>query len=168
MRPVTRALLLDFDDTLIDTKAATVAAGTVAVAELWPEAGAEVHHAAGFHFQRDPSGFFGRFTVGELGFVPMMEARVADLLEMFTLKAINDVNLRFQNAYAGPSRRMCACSTMSCPSWRLPPRRGSRWVCSPARRRTTRNRSSRSPVLRVSSPSWRPETPWDSGKQTPG
>jgi len=44
MRPVTTALLLDVDDTLIDTKAAMVAAGAVAVARLWPEAGDDVHH----------------------------------------------------------------------------------------------------------------------------
>ena len=100
MRPVTSALLLDVDDTLIDTRAAMVAAGAAAVAELWPEAGAEVHHAAGVHFHRDPSGFFGRFATGELGFAQMREARVADLLEAFSFTAIDEVNRRFEEAYA--------------------------------------------------------------------
>jgi putative hydrolase of the HAD superfamily len=99
MRPVTNALLLDVDDTLIDTRAAMVAAGEAAVAELWPEVGAEVHHAAGVHFHGDPSGFFGRFTTGELGFAQMREARVADLLEVFSLRAIGEVNRRFEDAY---------------------------------------------------------------------
>ena len=100
MRPVTRALLLDFDDTLIDTRAAMVAAGAAAVAELWPGTGAEVHHAAGVAFHGDPSGYFGRFTTGELGFAQMREARVAELLEAFSLKATDEVHRRFEDAYA--------------------------------------------------------------------
>lgn len=100
MRPLTTALLLDVDDTLIDTRAATVAAGAAAVAELWPEAGAEVNHAAGVHYHGDPSGFFARFATGELGLAQMWEARVADLLEVFYLKATDDVNRRFGEAFA--------------------------------------------------------------------
>ena len=97
--PVTRALLLDVDDTLIDTRAAMVAAGAAAVAALWPEAGAEVHHDAGVHFHRDPGGFFTRFATGELGFAQMREARVAELLETFSLTATDEVNRRFEEAY---------------------------------------------------------------------
>ncbi|HET7303783.1 MAG TPA: HAD family hydrolase, partial [Segeticoccus sp.] len=55
-------LLLDVDDTLVDTRAAMVAAGTAAVAALWPDVGEEVHRAAGARFHRDPGGFFTRFT----------------------------------------------------------------------------------------------------------
>jgi len=97
--PVTRALLLDVDETLIDTRAAMVAAGAAAVAALWPEAGAEVHHDAGVHFHRDPGGFFTRFATGELGFAQMREARVAELLETFSLTATDEVNRRFEEAY---------------------------------------------------------------------
>ena len=100
MRPVTTALLLDMDDTLIDTKAAMLAAGAVAVATLWPEAGADVHHAAGVRFHGDPAGFFGRFTTGEQSFAEMREARVADLVELFSFRAIDDVIRRFEDAYA--------------------------------------------------------------------
>jgi putative hydrolase of the HAD superfamily len=99
MRRVTRALLLDVDDTLIDTRAAMVAAGAAAVAALWPEAGPQVHQDAGVHFHRDPAGFFMRFTTGELGFAQMREARVADLVGVFSLKAIDEVNRRFEEAY---------------------------------------------------------------------
>ena len=94
------ALLLDVDDTLIDTRAAMVAAGEAAVAQLWSQVGAEVHQAAGVHFHGDPSGFFGRFTTGEMSFAEMRQARVADLLESFCLTAIDGVNKRFDDAYA--------------------------------------------------------------------
>ncbi len=99
---MTTALLLDVDDTLIDTRAAMVAAGAAAVARLWPEAGAEVHQAAGVRFHGDPGGYFGRFTTGELAFAAMREARIDDLLEEFSLEAIDDVVLRFEEAY-GPA-----------------------------------------------------------------
>jgi putative hydrolase of the HAD superfamily len=99
-RTVISGLLLDVDDTLMDTRAAMVAAGTAAVAELWPDAGAQVHHDAAVHFQGDPQGFFHRFTSGELGFAQMRRARVADLLEFFSLAATEDVSRRFEDAYA--------------------------------------------------------------------
>ena len=94
------ALLLDVDDTLIDTRGAMVAAGVAAVAELWPHVRPEVHHAAAVHFQADPSGLFGRFTRGEMSFTEMRQARVADLLEAFSLSDVDEVNARFEDAYA--------------------------------------------------------------------
>ena len=99
---MTSTLLLDLDDTLIDTRAAMVAAGAAAVAELWPEVGAAVAYAAGVHFHRDPSGFFERFATGELDFAQMRRARIADLLEAFSLRAIDELNGRFEGAY-GPA-----------------------------------------------------------------
>jgi putative hydrolase of the HAD superfamily len=96
---VTGALLLDVDDTLIDTRTAMVAAGEAAVAELWPQAGAQVHHAAGVRFHADPNGFFGRFTTGELSFPQMREARIADLLASFPLTPVLDISRRFEAAY---------------------------------------------------------------------
>jgi len=99
---VTRALLLDVDDTLVDTRSAMVAAGEAAVAELWPQAGAEVQHAAAVRFHGDPSGFFGRFTTGEMTFAQMRQARVADLQQSFSLAAVDEVSRRFEDAY-GPA-----------------------------------------------------------------
>ena len=93
------ALLLDVDDTLIDTRTAMVAAGQSAVAQLWPQSGAAAQHAAGVHFHGDPGGFFGRFTRGEISFEQMRAARVADLLESFALGAVEEVNGRFEDAY---------------------------------------------------------------------
>lgn len=100
--PVIAAVLLDVDDTLIDTRAAMVAAGEAAAAELWPRAGPEVHHAAAVRFHADPSGFFLRFTAGELSFPEMREARVVDLLEFFSLAPTGEVTLRFEEVY-GPA-----------------------------------------------------------------
>jgi putative hydrolase of the HAD superfamily len=97
---VIKALLLDVDDTLIDTRGAMVAAGVAAVAELWPQLPPEAQHAAATHFQADPRGWFGRFTRGEMSFSAMRQARVADLLETFSLSDIHEVNARFEDAYA--------------------------------------------------------------------
>ena len=102
MRRETTALLLDVDDTLIDTRAAMVAAGAAAVAELWPEVDPAVSQAAGVHFHQDPGGFFARFTTGELAFAQMRAARLTDLLEAFSLRAIDSVNQRFEDVY-GPT-----------------------------------------------------------------
>jgi putative hydrolase of the HAD superfamily len=97
---VITVLLLDFDDTLIDTRAAMVTAGAAAVAHLWPQAGPALHNAAGVRFHGDPGGFFGRYTSGQLSFAEMREARVADLVEVFSLKPIDDLVPRFEDAYA--------------------------------------------------------------------
>lgn len=77
-----------------------VAAAEAAVAELSPEAGPEMRHAAGVHFHADPGGFFGRFTTGELSFRQMRQARVADLLDSFGLAASDEVSARFEAVYA--------------------------------------------------------------------
>jgi len=97
--PAITAVLLDVDDTLIDTRAAMVAAGEAAVAGLWPQAGPEVHHAAAVRFHADPGGLFLRFAAGELSFPEMREARIGDLLEFFSLTATGEVLLRFEEIY---------------------------------------------------------------------
>lgn len=79
-----------------------VAAGEAAVAGLWPQAGPQVHHAAAVRFHGDPNGFFLRFTTGELTFAQMRQARVADLLESFSLAATGEVTVRFEQLY-GPA-----------------------------------------------------------------
>jgi len=96
---VITALLLDVDDTLIDTRAAMVSAGQAAVGQLWPGAGASVHHGAGVRFHADPRGYFGRFTAGRMSFAQMRAARLADLLETFALGEVEDVGAAFEDAY---------------------------------------------------------------------
>jgi putative hydrolase of the HAD superfamily len=97
--PAISAILFDVDDTLLDTRAAMVAAGEAAAAALWPEAGPGVHHGAGVHFHRDPDGIFGRFTTGELSFAQMRQARVADLLEFVALAPPDEAFQRFGEVY---------------------------------------------------------------------
>lgn len=94
-----RAVLLDLDDTLLDTGAAMVAAGEAAAAALWPQAGPEVQHGAGVHFQADQSGIFARFTTGELSFAQMRHARVADLLDFLALAPADEAVQRFEDVY---------------------------------------------------------------------
>ena len=94
-----RALLLDVDDTLVDTRAAMVAAGGAAAASLWPEEPPEVHHRAGVHFHRDPGGWFRRYTAGEMAFEAMRAARVADLVAVLGLEPVDDAHRRFEVAY---------------------------------------------------------------------
>ena len=93
------ALLLDVDDTLIDTRAAMVSATQAAVGQLWPRAGANAHYAAGVHFHADPRGYFGRFTAGKMSFAKMRAARLADLIETFALGEVEEVSAAFEDAY---------------------------------------------------------------------
>ena len=76
--PFLRALLLDVDDTIIDTRRAMVAAGTTAGAALWPDAPPEVQAAFGLRFHDDPAGWFARFAAGEVGFERMRKERVRE------------------------------------------------------------------------------------------
>ncbi|HET8599809.1 MAG TPA: HAD family hydrolase [Segeticoccus sp.] len=92
-------LLLDVDDTLVDTRAAMVAAGTAAVAALWPDVAPEVHRAAGTHFHQDPGGYFTKFTTGEMAFAEMRAARVAEMVRAHGLTEVADVATRFEEAY---------------------------------------------------------------------
>lgn len=100
------ALLLDVDDTLVDTRAAMVEAGTAAVAALWPDAGAEAHHRGGLLFHGDPGGYFNRFVAGELSFDAMRAARVAAMQDELGLARLDHLAERFEQAYA-PAYATC-------------------------------------------------------------
>lgn len=100
------ALLLDVDDTLVDTRAAMVEAGTAAVAALWPEAGSEAHARGGVVFHGDPRGYFERFVTGEMTFAEVRAARVAAMLEELGLDPVDDQVARFERAYA-PAHARC-------------------------------------------------------------
>ena len=71
------ALILDVDDTLVDTSAAMRAAARAAALEVWPESGAAAREAFAEHFLSDPRGIFDRYTAGELRFHEMRKARIA-------------------------------------------------------------------------------------------
>ena len=74
-----RAVLLDVDDTLIDTRAAMHQAGTVASGVVWPAADRSRIALAGERFRSDPDGFFGAYTRGESTFAAMRRARIGAL-----------------------------------------------------------------------------------------
>lgn len=76
-----RAVLLDVDDTLLDTTAAMYAAATAAVAAVWPSRSPAWHAQAGVRFRHDPGGYFRRYTAGELDFGQMRSSRLAEVAE---------------------------------------------------------------------------------------
>jgi len=105
----TTGLLLDLDDTLIDTRAGMVEAGRAAASVLWPGAGQVLHQAAGVHFQADPRGFFGQYVDGSLDFASMRARRVADLVETFSLTRVADAQACFERVYEPAFRANVRC-----------------------------------------------------------
>lgn len=80
-----RGLVLDIDDTLVDTQAAMRSSGTVGAAAAWPGRGAELHVAVSDLFYDDPGGFFDAYTRGELDFASMRRARYDDAMSRLGL-----------------------------------------------------------------------------------
>lgn len=70
-----RALLLDIDDTLVDTQGAMRGSCTVGAAAAWPDHTPEVHRAISDVFYDDPCGHFDAYTRGEMAFPEMRAAR---------------------------------------------------------------------------------------------
>ena len=70
-------LILDIDDTLVDTDAALRTAARAAALEVWPTSNATVREGFAELFLSDPEGVFGRYTAGELRFHEMRKARIA-------------------------------------------------------------------------------------------
>jgi len=97
---VVSAVLLDLDDTIVDSTAAMLAAGTVAAAHVWPDARPDVHRAAAVRFRADPRGLFGEYTRGRLDFAAMRQARLADVAAHLGLPDPGDTHARFEAAYA--------------------------------------------------------------------
>ena len=112
-----RALLLDVDDTIVDTRAAMVAAAGAAAASLWPHEPPEVHRRAGVHFHRDPGGWFRRYTAGEMAFEAMRAARVADLATVLGLEPVTTPTSASRWPTSRPSTRACACSRTWADCW---------------------------------------------------
>ena len=68
-------LLLDIDDTLVDTRAAMCGAGVHAAQLLWPECGPGAHAAFSDRYYADPGRFFDAYTRGGLTFEDMRRDR---------------------------------------------------------------------------------------------
>jgi putative hydrolase of the HAD superfamily len=80
---VLRAVLLDVDDTLVDTRAAFAAAIRQVVATWMPHLDDAQCEAALRHWVRDPSGHFRAYTRGEIDFETQRRRRAADLHAAF-------------------------------------------------------------------------------------
>lgn len=74
-----RAVLLDIDDTLVDTQAAFSAAISAVVARWMPGSDESVPAAALAHWVADRHGHFRAYTRGELTFVEQRRRRAVDL-----------------------------------------------------------------------------------------
>ncbi|MTB72164.1 HAD-IA family hydrolase [Arsenicicoccus sp. MKL-02] len=72
------ALLLDIDDTLLDTRSAMRRAAARCIAQVWPEA-TDRAEELGVRYHADPGGFFGGYTRGELTFGAMRESRLREV-----------------------------------------------------------------------------------------
>lgn len=92
-------LVLDVDDTIVDTRAAMLAAGAVAVTHLWPERADPSVLAQRYY--RDPAGCFRRYAAGEMAFEQMRLARLVDVAEHHGLPVPGERELAaFEAAYA--------------------------------------------------------------------
>ncbi len=93
------ALLLDVDDTIVDTQEAMVVAGTEAAAAIWPHRGTE-HRAMAQRYYDDPGRWFPRYASGEVAFEAMRAGRLAEVATAFGLEVPSGAHCAFEEAYA--------------------------------------------------------------------
>jgi putative hydrolase of the HAD superfamily len=94
-----RALVLDVDDTIIDTRGAMVEAGTVAAATLWPEQ-TDLHRPVAQRYYDDPARWFRRYAAGDVGFDAMRAGRLAEVADALGLLLPDGAHERYEEAYA--------------------------------------------------------------------
>jgi putative hydrolase of the HAD superfamily len=98
-----RALLLDVDDTIVDTREAMVVAGTQALRALWPAREGD-HRAMAERYYADPEGWFPRYASGSIAFEAMRSGRLAEVARAFGADLATDALGDFEDAY-GPAFR---------------------------------------------------------------
>jgi putative hydrolase of the HAD superfamily len=98
-----QALLLDVDDTIVDTKGAMVEAGTVAAAAVWPEREGE-HRAVAQRYYDDPERWFRRYAAGDVGFDAMRAGRLHEVARTLGLDLSEGAQRRYEEAYAAAFR----------------------------------------------------------------
>ncbi|AXG13824.1 HAD family hydrolase [Intrasporangium calvum] len=99
-----RALVLDVDDTMLDTRAAMTEAGTHAARALWPDrAGAHRHMAQRYY--ADPGRWFHRYAAGEITIDRMRLERLGDVARSFEVELPEDALERYLAAYMPAFRR---------------------------------------------------------------
>lgn len=93
------AVLLDVDDTIVDTRAAMVTAGAEAAAAIWPHR-ADDHRAMAQRYYDDPEQWFPRYASGHVEFHAMRAARLAEVATAFGLDVPHGAHRSFEDAYA--------------------------------------------------------------------
>lgn len=76
-----KAILLDFDGTLVDTPVAFVRAAQAGIHYLWPDLDADAVKHLARYFSADPDGYFRSHMRGELDFVTMRQRRLASMAD---------------------------------------------------------------------------------------
>jgi len=88
------AVLVDIDDTLVDTAGAFRAAINAVVAEYLPHLGDDERAAALLYWRTDPSGHYRAYTRGEQGFDEQRMARANELHAIFGGPALDESGYR--------------------------------------------------------------------------
>ena len=99
-----QALLLDVDDTIVDTREAMVVAGTQAAAAIWPHRPDE-HRAMAQRYYDDPERWFPRYASGDVAFEVMRAGRLAEVAAAFGLAVPDGAHRSYEEAYAPAFRR---------------------------------------------------------------
>lgn len=94
-----RALVLDVDDTILDTRRAMLEAGTAAMAAVWPELAAD-HLAMAERYYADPARWFARYSSGQVAFPAMRAGRLQEVAAAFSLRLPEAGQSAFETAYA--------------------------------------------------------------------
>ena len=92
-------LLLDLDDTLVDTRRAMVAAITAVVRSLWPGSSATEQVGFAGDFVADPGGHLRAYTDGHGTFAEMREARLRQAAAAYDLAVGGDTYEAFEAGY---------------------------------------------------------------------
>lgn len=93
-----RTLVLDIDDTIVDTRLAMTTAGTDAARALWPDT-LHPHADLALRYYDDPGGWFRRYATGELSIEQMRLARLREVAAAFALDLPDDAHDRYLAAY---------------------------------------------------------------------
>ncbi|GAA2476989.1 HAD family hydrolase [Terrabacter carboxydivorans] len=93
------ALLLDVDDTIVDTQEAMVVAGTHAAAAVWPHR-TEEHRAMAQRYYDDPERWFPRYASGDVPFEVMRAGRLAEVAAAFGVEVPGEAHRSYEEAYA--------------------------------------------------------------------
>ena len=94
-----RAVVLDADGTLWNTRAAMEAAAAAGISAVWGPVPDEVLALAARRFRADPPGAFRRFVAGELSFAEMRRIRLRDVADVAGLPWHDTAPQAYEEAY---------------------------------------------------------------------